>query len=243
MDKQYNVAVIINVEHFQKKSGEESKFGNREGTDNDVTELQKLWTDLGFTVKVPKAADFKVEIILAFLKQMVEEINEKKNSSCFVCCIMTHGCMGKIYGSDDDSVDIQAVLNLFKEANCPALAGKPKLFFFQACRSEPLSASTAAKLVEQANPHENDFLIGYPSLPGHRSYRYESNRKRGTLYMQALVEIFQKYHEKEHLLSLMTRINKMLEHTDQSPAPVLTLTGKIYFRSTSSTLEEKKKDA
>ena len=133
----YNVAVIINVEHFQKSSGEESKFSNREGTAYDVTRLQKLWKDLGFTVKVPEAADLKGQIIFTFLRQVAKEIDEKQNSSCFVCCIMTHGCMGKIYGSDDDSVDIKAILNLFKEANCPALAGKPKLFFIQACRKIP----------------------------------------------------------------------------------------------------------
>ena len=246
MDKQYNVAVIINVERFQE-------LEHRDGTSYDVTKLQQLWKNLGFTVKVAESADFKGQSILAFLQQVEEEIDEKQNSSCFVCCIMTHGRMGKIYGSDHDSVNIKAILDLFKEANCRALAGKPKLFFIQACREIPKasSASTAAasdarensKFMELANPHENDFLIGYSSLPGHKSFRYQSYRKRGTWYMQALVEVFQKYHDKEHLLSLMTRINKILEHTDQSPAPVLTLTGKIYFRSTASTLEEKQKNA
>jgi hypothetical protein len=57
----------------------------------------------------------------------------------------------------------------------------------------------------------------------------------GSVYIDALVEIFQIYHRDEDVLSMMTRVNKELvenEHCEQCPAPVLTLTKKVYLPST-----------
>ena len=105
---------------------------------------------------------------------------------------MTHGNMGEIYGSDGKALDIKSVTNLFKEDKCPGLAGKPKLFFIQACRgsnqlrnhsNQPAGIPTAmeftsaandadyergnnSKFLKQANPKEINFLIGYSTVPG-----------------------------------------------------------------------------
>jgi hypothetical protein len=172
MEKQDNVAVIINVKRFQEKSD------LREGSEKDVEKLEQLWKDLGFAVKVH--VDLKSGEIREFLQRVRDGINETKNPSCFVCCIMTHGCMGTLYGSDGEPLDISAIVDLFKETNCPALAGKPKMFFIQACREHPgfietvpgldssCDASKNSNSWEQANPHEIDFFIGHSTLPGER---------------------------------------------------------------------------
>ena len=58
--------------------------------------------------------------------------------------------------------------------------------------------------------------------------------ENGTFYMNALVEIFQEYHKDENLMSMMTRANKKLvenKRRQQCPAPVLSLTRKVYFPS------------
>jgi hypothetical protein len=167
MEKQFNVAVVINVEHFDKN---DKGFNPRKGSSNDAKKLQRLWKDLGFTVKEADSGYLKSQSIFEFLEQVAEEINEKKNSSCFVCCIMTHGHMGKLYGSDIVPIDINKIIELFKESNCPNLGGKPKMFFIQACRMNlkevvPTPCENSKFLV-QANPHETDFFIGYSTLPG-----------------------------------------------------------------------------
>ena len=181
MEKQYNVAVIINLERFQKKNGE--GFLDREGSDGDAKKLRQLWEKFGFVIKVPPTVDLTSHTILEFLKEVAKEINEKKDSSCFVCCIMTHGSMGKIFGSDNIPLDIYSIIDLFKVSNCKALAGRPKIFFIQACRGHPeleeegikegldaitLATNENSEIVKEVNPHETDFLIGYSTLPGKR---------------------------------------------------------------------------
>ena len=119
--------MIINIKHFE----EELKFPIREGSDHDVDNLKRLWEEFGFTVKM-NVNSTTADKIYTYLDEVASEIDT--NSSCFVCCIMTHGNMGEILCSDGKPLDIKYVTNLFKEDKCPALVGKPKLFFIQACR-------------------------------------------------------------------------------------------------------------
>ena len=56
------------------------------------------------------------------------------NYDCFVCCILSHGTTGHIYGADGNLVNISDLTGPLKSVVCPTLAGKPKLFFIQACQ-------------------------------------------------------------------------------------------------------------
>ena len=55
---------------------------------------------------------------------------------CFACCILTHGRLGEVFGSDGVSVEIRDLTAALKPSSCPSLAGKPKLFFVQACQGK-----------------------------------------------------------------------------------------------------------
>ena len=54
--------------------------------------------------------------------------------NCFICCILSHGAVGAIYGTDGKTVPIKDLTDYFTPANCSTLRGKPKLFFVQACQ-------------------------------------------------------------------------------------------------------------
>lgn len=62
------------------------------------------------------------------------------DDQCFVLFLMSHGAIEKyggvqsevIFGSDSKLVATSEILEQI--SNCQALAGKPKLAFFQACR-------------------------------------------------------------------------------------------------------------
>ena len=59
------------------------------------------------------------------------------NNDCFVCCISSHGSRdGVILGTDDDTVNIRDLTLPLRSSKCPSLAGKPKLFFIDACRGD-----------------------------------------------------------------------------------------------------------
>ena len=136
MGRPRGIALIINVKKFFKEGGQ---VGERKGSDKDVKELEELWKQLGFIVKCVSEKEYlKAHTICTILCKTAEKIDhdQQQNPNCFVCCIMSHGAGGSIYGSDWKHVDVKYIINRFKGDNCKALSGKPKLFFIQACRND-----------------------------------------------------------------------------------------------------------
>lgn len=141
MKRPYGFALVVNIKCFKGTTENGETLKEREGSDVDVRNLKDLWEQLGFTVE--RHEDLKAHEICTVVLKMARKIDRLQTSSCFVCCIMTHGDMGVIYGSDCKSVNINYIIDQFKQAQCKALAEKPKLFFLQACRgSQSLNAST-----------------------------------------------------------------------------------------------------
>lgn len=125
---------------------------------------------------------------------------DHKDKDCFVCCILSHGKKGSVYGVDGQEVPIQELTTSFTAENCRSLAGKPKVFFIQACQGEsyhkgvPMetdsveqdsSVETDARLQFDCIPAEADFLLGMATLQDYVSYRH---RSEGTWYIQALCQ-------------------------------------------------------
>ena len=158
----YGYALIINNRKFEGVTEDGFHLNERRGSDIDLRRLGDLWQQLGFVVE--KHENLTARQILLVVKDIAAKINKNRESSCFVCCIMTHGTMGKIYGSDSNYIDIKYIIDLFKEVNCPALGGKPKLFFINACRGRKLltgqflspSPNTELPITDMAhNPESN----------------------------------------------------------------------------------------
>ncbi len=63
------------------------------------------------------------------------EVSQMDHSQfdCFACCIMSHGELGAVRGSDGENLEIQDILEQFKPIACKSLIDKPKLFFIQVC--------------------------------------------------------------------------------------------------------------
>ena len=59
---------------------------------------------------------------------------DHKDYDCFVCCILSHGVLSHLYGTNGRLVPIKDLTSVFQTNRCPSLAGKPKLFFLQACQ-------------------------------------------------------------------------------------------------------------
>lgn len=128
----------------------------------------------------------------------VEEYSKKdhRNMDCFVCFIFSHGEKDKIKGVDDECVNIKALVSHFTGTNCPSLAGKPKVFFIQACQgserhpSVVVESDSSGHLEVDASPLTSipdgaDFLIGMATVEDYLSYR---SRKTGSVYIQSLCE-------------------------------------------------------
>ncbi|KAH9376430.1 hypothetical protein HPB48_021122 [Haemaphysalis longicornis] len=116
--------IIINIYYFEDRSA-------REDTKLDVERMEELFEALYFSVHSHSnlTAD---EIKKVLTKVAVEK--QHRNAECLVVVLSSHGHKHVLYGTDGYYVDLQQIYDLFDNNNCPALQGKPKLFFIQACR-------------------------------------------------------------------------------------------------------------
>lgn len=75
-------------------------------------------------------------------KQIIDKIeaiakNKEHNLAkynCLVVVFLSHGEMGTIYGSDNNTVSIGEMQAKFNSNDCPSMHGKPKIFILDACR-------------------------------------------------------------------------------------------------------------
>ena len=121
------IAVIINNKTFLESSGHH--MAPRTGTDIDRDALKKLFKKLKFKPEVHNNQT------TAQILRIVREKATSDHSSydAFIFAILTHGEEGFVYGIDG-TLRIREITSKFK--NNKTLAGKPKIFFFQACRGE-----------------------------------------------------------------------------------------------------------
>lgn len=163
------IALIISNEHFQGNPD----LRDRQGNQKDVDQLRELWEFLHFEVIV------RAELQSHEMYDCMRGIStmDHSNFDCFVCCLLSHGANGAIYGTNSELLEINTITSMFKGVACPSLANKPKLFFIQACRGEAFDrgAWIEADAVESnpedamrnnAEPNESHFLLGYATPPG-----------------------------------------------------------------------------
>ena len=99
--------------------------------------MERLWEDLGFEVRVHSdlSGDEIRDVLATFIAR------DHSAHDAFVCFFLAHGELGAILASDAASVKVHDdIVRPFRASNCPGLAGKPKLFFFQISmlqRNEP----------------------------------------------------------------------------------------------------------
>lgn len=131
---------------------------------------------------------------------LMEELasRSQREWDCVVCCVLSHGLEGCVHGVDGKTVNIKMLLELFTGTKCPSMAGKPKLFFIQACQGEKKQdvvymdgdmpehsdVDTDAVTVKESIPSDADFLLGMATVPECVSYR----EKKGTWYIQSLCQ-------------------------------------------------------
>ena len=188
---------LLNVKNFRNSSGMAAY--PRHGTDRDADGLCALFLDLGFIVE--RYDNPTKKIMLSALE--IAASDEK--SSCCVCAILTHGDEGIVFATDNE-MKVRDITKLFRKKN---LAGKPKLFIFQACQGSDCTDGLDAvdsPLEEKdlALPCEADFLYAYSTVPGYFSWR---NSRQGSWFIQALCSVFRENAGTMDVYRMFTRVN------------------------------------
>uniref|UniRef100_A0A672G262 Caspase-8 n=1 Tax=Salarias fasciatus TaxID=181472 RepID=A0A672G262_SALFA len=238
------LCVIINNENFIG-----FELAPRKGTHEDERALKELFRRLGFTVKVYN--DLTGEQI----RQEIENISRRNflNDDALVVCVLSHGELGCVFGTDEKKVFLRELTFPFTSDRAATLAGKPKLFFIQACQggsyqkgSVPLppmeDTENQTNLEEDAGPIHGetvpshaDFLLGMATVQECKSFRHTS---RGSIYIQELCRQLTRSAESDtpdDILSVLTRVNREVGRGDylkrkQMPEPKYTLTKKVVLK-------------
>ena len=143
--------------------------------------------------------------------------------------------------AQDELYEDEILWTPFLAENCPSLAGKPKLFFLNACRGHKRDRGmTIDNIPSQREvkrttlPNHADFLIARSTIPGHVSWR---NPTEGSPFIQALCEVLdpQKGACDEDLLSLLVRAQGLVAAREmaleykQMPSFTCQLTKRVVF--------------
>lgn len=196
---------LLNVRNFRNSSGMSSY--PRIGTDRDADGLCSLFLELGFIVERYDNPTRKI------MYSALEIAATEDKLSCCACAILTHGDEGILYATDQ-KIEIREITKVFREKS---LAGKPKLFIFQACQASDYSdlldnvdaSATLPKFFSEKErnvvlPCETDFLYAYSAVPGYFSWH---NSRQGSWFVQAVCSTFREYGHSMDVYKMLTRVN------------------------------------
>ncbi|CAB0004618.1 unnamed protein product [Nesidiocoris tenuis] len=209
--KKRGICLILNNEKFFVPN-----LKDRYGTQADRDNLEVIFNRLGFEVIV------RDNLTCSATMKQVKEIAERDHSDCdcFVMCVLSHGEEGIIFATDAPYKHEQ-IFNPFTADNCPTLAGKPKLYFIQACQGSRLDAGmTMVTQVDSSPaykiPVHADFLVAYSTIPGFYSWR---NTGKGAWFIQALVTELEESGMLYDILTILTFVNRRVATDFESNVP------------------------
>ncbi|KFU84965.1 Caspase-10, partial [Chaetura pelagica] len=232
--------LVINNVNF------DGSLQERKGSCKDAEELKRVFTWLGLDVRTYSNL---TSLEIRDLMRTWQHLQDHKDRDCFICCILSHGESGAIYGKDEELVSIRTIMSHFTAKQCPQLAEKPKLFFIQACQGKeiqrPVHVEADAQIPNLSSmqqsispsesiPEEADFLLGMATIDGYVSFRHI---QQGAWYIQALCSKLELLVPRgEDILSILTEVNEdvgrrvdRLGTKKQMPQPAYTLRRKFIF--------------
>ncbi|CDS37385.1 caspase 3 apoptosis cysteine peptidase [Echinococcus multilocularis] len=201
------VCLLINQRDFDSaKTGQE----RRDGTDVDADNIERTFIRCGYAVN--RATNLTLRK-MEFLLDDVRSQNHSKYDS-FACVILSHGAEGIVYASDG-TINVDRLIGYFRSDRCPTLAGKPKMFFIQACRgckfdkgiTLSTDASSDSVLVTKL-PIEADIFVANSTFPGYYAWR---NSHAGSWFIQELCKVIKaaqesgQHHDLASLLTVVAR--------------------------------------
>lgn len=215
----------------------------RQGSEKDAEILKNVFTWLGFDV------EFHSDLTTDKIHDCLFEIQKRDHTErdCFVCCILSHGRSQVVYGTDEKVIHLSEVISYCSPKKCSTLAGKPKLFFIQACQGKDFQEAHAIQAdaispIEDRRatitiPNDADILVGMSTVDGYYSFR---DIRKGSWYIQALCEnLINMVPRGEDILSILTKVNNDVSKKEylkkgktnmkQMPQPAYTLRRKLVF--------------
>ena len=247
--------IINNVkfDKYNKGQPEHKKLPERGGSNEDVRRIKETFSGLGWTVEEKYILQDQKE---AKIKKKIESIQKLKDLSCLALFIMSHGSDNDTIYADDGTYNLNKdIIENLTADKCPFLAGKPKLFFIQACQGGQADSgfSVQHKICDSSDnngtegnrhnrfktvkiPNPADMFVFKASYTGFRCYRNDN----GSWFMESLCKVITdnpKMDLGSIALKVTNSVSKRESHswTDdddqkkQVPMTISTLLLKMYF--------------
>ncbi|XP_045597156.2 LOW QUALITY PROTEIN: caspase-1 [Procambarus clarkii] len=220
--KQRGLAVI-----FVHKTYCDGGPSSRACADHDRDICKKAFKHLGFTVEIHE--DLRKKKFL----QTLEEVSQRDHSDYdgLVVVFMSHGGIHQNTNQEfiwtfDGKVNTTELWKNFHAANCPSLAGKPKMFFIQACRGEDadkgvqLKARPRGLAVKTDSPHITqqdkeyaiplyaDMLMMWASYTGMYAFKSAKNGINGSVYLHFLTKVLTEDAHNDDLATMLLRVTR-----------------------------------
>ena len=233
MDKwPHGICLIINNETFTKQPTQEDtnedqpNLDQRDGTNIDEQNLIQTFRYLGYIVEVHR------NCVAIKITEIFEEIRQRdhNNYDSFICCILSHGKSGHVYGSDSVLVRLDDITSQLNGERCQSLSTRPKLFFLQACRgeqedsgvhpqkdcksgiSEKVHTSSGLRIATNSDviiPKSANFFFSYATPDNYVSWRHPVD---GSWYISELCKSLTSYGTFNSLVDMVTLTNDNVKH-------------------------------
>ena len=239
----HGICAIINNEKF-------SSHTERVGTQVDEANLSQCFRYLGYNVEIHRnLTAHQIESLFCYYRS-----SDHGNFDSFVVCILSHGEDGHVFGTDSKSVNLRSIVAQLNADSCKSLAGKPKVFFIQACRGHekvrgkqitsdsgtislpPDAATESVRIVSDSTPisipDDADFFFGNATPPGKVAWR---DMDHGSWYISEICRVFSSLARYVDLESMVTKVHNEVgtgyenRNYRQAPEATTRLRKKVYF--------------
>ncbi|KAF5291193.1 hypothetical protein FQA39_LY14435 [Lamprigera yunnana] len=212
--KHRGLALVFNHEHFNVGG-----LSRRSGTNVDCEFLIVRLQKLGFEVKAFQDYEYSQ----VYSEVLTAAKTNHADCDCFLMVVLSHGELGVLYAKDS-AYKPENLWMPFSADRCPSLAGKPKIFFVQACQGDNLDPGVTLNRTETDGhpsnsyriPTNADFLIAYSTIPGYYSWR---NTSKGSWFIQALCIELDENSENYDLLTMLTFVSRRVAIDYESNVP------------------------
>ncbi|CAH8592920.1 unnamed protein product [Schistosoma turkestanicum] len=226
--------ILINQRDFHPSTNQ----SRRDGTDVDADRVERVFKSLNY--KVTRILNIKKSA----LHQTLLEASQTDHSSydSFIFVMLTHGDNNVVYANDGE-VLTSYILAFFRGDRCPSLIGKPKLFFFQACRGAAFDKGVSTMVTDAGEdlivhklPIEADILVAYSTVPGFFAWR---NSSSGSWFIQELCNVLESDIKKGNhsdIMTLLTVVARVVAYQYRSNTGQVETNNMKQMTSTVSTL-------
>lgn len=253
--KKRGLAVILAYSDFSRGGPPRRDCAFHDSKICEVT-FKKLHYEVQTYMDLPKRDFLKV----------LERVQSSDHTECdsLVVVFMSHGGLNEKTNKEfiwtyDSMVNTSELWKNFTPEKCPSLAGKPKLFFIQACRGEdtdkgvqlrkPKALSVQTDSIDvtlnedYAIPLYADMLMMWASYPGMFAFKSKNRGMSGSVFLHFLTRVLDADAHNEDLFSMLLKVTREvavhyesympgsgeLDKNKQIPQMVSTLMRKVKF--------------